>query len=87
MEPREVYELREALNLNQAQFGQLFGVHPMTVSKWERGLLRPNHYQTSLMREFKKGARNRRVKDTIAGVLIGAGIAAAIFLLLSAARK
>ena len=81
-----VKNLREDLHLNQAQFGQLFGVHPMTVSKWERGVLAPNDYQQSLMQEFKKSAQDKEVKDTLTGVLIGAGIAAAIFLLLKAAR-
>jgi transcriptional regulator with XRE-family HTH domain len=83
----EVNRLRKALNLTQAHFGQLFGVHPMTVSKWERGILAPNEYQLSLMAEFKKAARDRQVKDRLVGVLIGAGIAAAIFLLLNATRK
>lgn len=80
-------QLRNSLDLTQAQFGQLFGVHPMTISKWERGVLTPNVYQQSLMVEFRKATRNRRVKDALAGVLIGAGIAAALFLLLKAAQK
>src|SRR5262245_32242891 len=31
--------LRQRLNLSQKELGELLGVHVMTVSKWERGLL------------------------------------------------
>ena len=86
MTPEQIYTLRSNLGLNQAQFGQLFGVHPMTVSKWEREQLKPNIYQVSMMSEFWKAAKNRKIKDTLAGVLVGAGIAAAIFLLLKSAK-
>lgn len=88
MTPKEIRTLRqELLHLTQPQFGQLFGVHPMTVSKWERGQLEPNPYQTTLMEEFKKAARDKSVRDTLTGVLLGAGIAAALLLLLQAAKK
>lgn len=87
MKPGIIAKIRKSLGLTQANFGQLFGVHPMTVSKWERGELEPNPYQASLMNEFKQSAKNKRVTATLTGVLIGAGIAAALLLLLSAARK
>lgn len=69
------------------EFGNLFGVHPMTVSKWERGTLHPNHYQLALMQEFARAAKNKEVRDTIGAVLIGAGIAAALYLLLQHSRN
>ncbi|MCU7918117.1 MAG: helix-turn-helix domain-containing protein [Candidatus Thiodiazotropha sp. (ex Dulcina madagascariensis)] len=78
----DVLKLRSRLGLSQAQFGNLFGVHPMTVSKWERDILKPTPYQIALMTEFEKSARSKEVRDTIGSVLIGAGIAAALFLLL-----
>ena len=53
----QISELRSKLGLSQAQFGQLFGVHPMTVSKWERGILKPTDYQLVLMAEFEKAAK------------------------------
>jgi DNA-binding transcriptional regulator YiaG len=43
MPPMTSHELttrREALHLSQAELAQRFGVHTMTVSKWERGLHR-----------------------------------------------
>jgi len=87
MRPESIQKIRGNLNLTQAQFGQLFGIHPMTVSKWERGELIPNAYQVSLMTEFDKAAKNKKVGDALAGVLIGAGIVAALLLLLQSARK
>ena len=33
--------LRTRLGLTQVQLAELTGVHPITVSKWERGVLRP----------------------------------------------
>lgn len=87
MSPEAIKSLRVNLSLKQIEFGNLFGVHHITVSKWERGVLEPNNYQLSLMEEFKKAASSQEVKDTLGKVLIGAGIAAALFLLLQAAKK
>jgi len=80
-------ELRKILNLSQAQFGNLFGVHAMTVSKWERGVLVPSDYQKALMEEFIKASKKKEVRDTVGTVLIGAGIAAALLLLLKYAKN
>ena len=79
--------LRTKLGLSQAQFGNLFGVHPMTVSKWERGLLVPTAYQIALITEFERAAKHKEVRDTLAVVLVGAGIAAALLLLLKNSQK
>lgn len=78
----EIASLRKKLGLSQTQFGNLFGVHPMTVSKWERGLLKPTDYQSALMSEFEKATKTNEVRDTLGAVLIGTGIAAALYLLL-----
>ena len=86
MESYEIQSLRKRLRLNQPEFAQLFGVHPMTVSRWERGKLPPNAYQGALMTAFGEAARANEVGDTLKGVLVGVGIAAALFLLLSNAR-
>jgi len=83
----ESSELRKVLNLSQAQFGNLFGVHAMTVSKWERGVLTPTDYQKALMAEFIKASKEKEVRETVGTVLIGAGIAAALLLLLKYAKK
>ena len=81
-----VVKLRNKLNLSQTQFGNLFGVHSMTVSKWEREILKPSDYQLALMTEFKEAAKEKEVTNTLGKVLIGAGIAAALYLLLKNSR-
>ena len=87
MSPSQIAQLRSRLNLSQPQFGQLFGVHPMTVSKWERGLIPPNSYQQALLAEFGKSAKAKEVNETLGAVLVGAGIAAALYLLLKYSQK
>lgn len=87
MKPDSIAQLRNKLNLTQIQFGQLLGAHPMTVSKWERGELSPSDYQKTLLREFLAAAKEKEVQETIKAVLIGAGIVAALILLLRYAKK
>jgi putative transcriptional regulator len=90
--PVGIAKLRHELGLSQAQFAQLFGVHQMTVSKWERGrppLATPTPYQTALMNAFGVAARGSEaeVQQQLKNILIGAGVVAAIFFLLSLAKK
>lgn len=40
--PGYVTTLRESMNLTQAEMGAKLGVSTMTVSRWERGTLRPS---------------------------------------------
>ncbi len=40
--PGFITSLREALGMTQAEFGERIGVDKMTVSRWERGTLRPS---------------------------------------------
>ena len=85
-----ILKLRNQLGLTQQQLGQLLGAHWMTVSKWERGVLAPNDYQQALMIEFEKAARTRQVqqqKDALGSMLIGAGVAAVLLVLLNAAKR
>ncbi|MDY7232834.1 helix-turn-helix domain-containing protein [Hyalangium rubrum] len=84
MTKEEIKKVRDGLGLTQEQFAQLLGVHTLTVSKWERGLLSPSPYQGSLISSFAK-ARERSASTggaTVAKVLMGAGVAAALFFLL-----
>lgn len=37
MTARQLRRLRKALGWSQARLAEALGVHPMTVSKWERG--------------------------------------------------
>lgn len=79
--------MRKRLGLNQVEFAQLAGVHPITVSKWERGEAFPTPYQNALFGEFRQASQKKVVRDTLRDVLIGAGIALALALLLSHLMK
>ena len=90
MTPEQIAELRRNMGLSQVEFGRLFGVHFMTVSKWERGKnLTPSPYQVALMQEFQRAveARRAQVQEQVKNLLVGAGVVAALFFLLQAARK
>ncbi len=83
----QIRDLRVSLGLAQTEFGQLFGVHSMTVSRWERGELTPNAFQRALMTEFGKAAKRKNVADEVRTLLVSSGVIAAIFFLLCLARK
>jgi putative transcriptional regulator len=91
--PQQITRLRAALGLSQAEFAQLFGVHPMTVSKWERlhrpPLAVPTPYQTALMQAFNLAAQVKKseVQQQVKNILIGAGVVAALAFLFSQAKK
>ena len=84
-----ILALRTALGLSQIQFAQLFGVHFMTVSKWERGVVVPSPYQVALMEQFSKtaAAKQDEAKERVKNLLVGAGVVAALFFLLSQANE
>lgn len=48
--------IREQLAMRQVDLAELIGVHPLTVSKWERGILQPRAYQRDLL-DTLAGAR------------------------------
>jgi DNA-binding transcriptional regulator YiaG len=85
MNPHEIAQLRTDLGLSQVQFAQLFGMHFMTVSKWEKGVLTPNDYQQALLDQFRKTADQKKaqMKEQLGKLLIGAGVIAALVLLLT----
>ena len=41
MNPIDILVLRKKLGLNQSEFAALFGVHSVTVSRWENGARTP----------------------------------------------
>ena len=82
MEGSEIKALRESLGLNQVEFAQLNGVHPITISKWERAESAPTSYQKALFDQFRQAAKDRQVRDTLKDILISAGVALALALLL-----
>lgn len=82
MTATEIQSLRKKLQLNQVEFAQLSGVHPITVSKWERNEAQPTAYQSALFTQFKEAARDKEVRNTLKTVLIAAGVVIALALLL-----
>lgn len=56
-----IASLRKRLGLTQGQLAELVGVHAMTVSKWERGVLAPNPHQQRMLASFH-AAGERGVK-------------------------
>ena len=87
MQATEIKSTRESLGLTQAQFAQLLGVHPITVSKWERDVSPPTPYQEALFQQFQLASKNKEITDTLAGVIIGMGVIAALALLLKHLTK
>jgi putative transcriptional regulator len=85
MKQLEIAALRRALGLSQVQFAQLFGVHFMTVSKWEHGTIVPSPYQLALMAQFSQTAAAKReeTQEKVKNLLVGAGVVAALLFLLS----
>lgn len=55
--PAFLLSLREALGLTQAQLGQLLGRDKLTISRWERGTIRPG---AEVLKKFYDLARKRK---------------------------
>lgn len=87
MEKQQIQALRSSMGLTQPQFAQLFGVHTMTVWKWEQGDgPGPNAYQLALMHAFQKTEDDKRLHKNVKAALVGAGVVAALLLLLKASE-
>lgn len=86
MTAEEITRTRTKLKLTQTQLASLLGVHVITVSKWERGVLRPTPHQQALLRAALNAAnKSPDIGDTIVAALVGTGVAIALYLLLEAA--
>lgn len=87
MDKDQIAAIRNGLGLNQAEFGKLFGVHPMTVSRWESGHTQPSPYQIELIKAFQiaSNARDNKWTSDLKQLLVGAGIVAALVFLLAKA--
>lgn len=86
--PEDITKVRKQLKLSQMEFAQLFGIHHMTISKWERGELSPTGYQVALLCEFGKAAKNdKNLPSILSAMLVGSSVTNALFALLHRARK
>ena len=82
--------LRERLGLSQAQLGELTGgAHWVTVSRWERGKLKPNASQQGLLGKFEIAARcGAEIGETLAKEMAKPmGFLGALYFLLSVADE
>ncbi len=52
--PGYIMRLREALGMTQQQLGDAIGVDSMTVSRWERGTLRPSAESLAGLEKLRK---------------------------------
>ncbi len=59
--PGFITSLREALGLTQLEFGDRIGVDKMTVSRWERGALRPSAESLAAIEQLRREAIRRGV--------------------------
>jgi transcriptional regulator with XRE-family HTH domain len=59
MTPKKAKQLREKLGLTQVALARKLGVHPMTISKWERGA-EPIMKQTALVLRLLAEAEGRK---------------------------
>jgi len=59
--PGYITRLREALGMRQEDFGDAVGVDKMTVSRWERGTMRPGEPAVKAIDKLRKKAIRRGV--------------------------
>jgi DNA-binding transcriptional regulator YiaG len=59
--PGYIVALREALGMTQKEFGERIGVDKMTVSRWERGEVRPSDDSLAGIEQLRKQAVRRGV--------------------------
>ncbi|TAH35108.1 MAG: helix-turn-helix domain-containing protein [Planctomycetota bacterium] len=55
MDAAAIARLRRRLRLTQPALARILGVHAMTVSKWERGVLRPSRHQLAILDAVARG--------------------------------
>jgi DNA-binding XRE family transcriptional regulator len=94
MNKHQLRKVRKTLGLSQAQLGKVLGVHPLTVSKWERGAAKPEGATAQLFRVIGRRIEEQPpppdTKETIlaalAGPSAGAGLEALLETLFGGAK-
>lgn len=75
MTPQEIKEIRKSLGMTQAQFCNLMQVAPMTISKWERGLLFPGPSKKVFLNYCKKAAeKDATIGEKIKIIMVEKGL-------------
>jgi len=85
-EGKQVAGIRKSLGFTQAELASLFGVHALTISKWERGHLTPRPYPMAMLLAFEQGhKRCPTIGSRVRGILASEGPVAGVHMLLRAA--
>lgn len=80
-------DVRIGLGLTQSDFASLLGCHPVTVSKWETGNIRPNRHQQALIASFQTAIDgDAPIRPDLDAVVASAGPIYALYLVLHAAH-
>ena len=88
MTSEEVKKIRGNLKMTQQHLAQILGVHPITVSKWERGRISVPHYHGTLLTSFKEAHQKfPNIGPAVVEALMSGGISSALYCLLSTAYK
>lgn len=86
MTPSEIVAIRQRLGWSQGQLAQVLGVHPLTISRWERGHGAPSPHDAALLGSFgSAAAKQDDIGDQVGALLLSAGVAVALYALLAAA--
>jgi transcriptional regulator with XRE-family HTH domain len=84
--PNAYRELRQLTSLTQGELALLLGVHPVTLSQWERGQSEPDPWHHGLLLAFAQAAMSSPDAPKRACRLLHTrGLGAALFELLRAA--
>ena len=59
--PGYILTLREAMGMTQAEFARELGVDKLTVSRWERGVLRPSEESAAAIQKLRRDKLRRGV--------------------------
>lgn len=86
MNERDFKRLRSRLGFTQSQFARVLGVHPLTVSRWERGQVAPDGPTALLLETMDKRTRDQKPPPTLAddvlkALAVGAAVAGLVCLL------
>jgi HTH-type transcriptional regulator/antitoxin MqsA len=60
MTPDQIRQARKRLGLTQSKFAEVLGVHPVTVRKWEAGMLGMSATTEKLIRLLVSQRKERR---------------------------
>jgi len=79
--------IRDTLGLSQPLFAQVLGVHPVTVSKWERNEASPDSYRLILLEAASLSLKHDpNLGKKLKMLLLFGHTAAALFILLKSAQ-